>query len=68
MSTITLEPELITVQEAAPLFHCSPQTLYRWIGNGLIPESAVVRYGRTIRLRRKPLLKIALEGVNDVRR
>lgn len=68
MSTMTYESELITVKEAAPLFHCSTQTLYRWIERGMIPESAVVRFGRTIRLRRKPLLQIAEEGVNDVRR
>ena len=55
---------LITVGEAAELFRCSSKTVYRWIQQKHLPESAVVRIGtRTIRLDRRQIEQaIASDG------
>lgn len=61
-------PHLVTVKDAARRFHCSPKTMYRWIDQGMIPEKAVRRFGRTVLLDDDMLDEIAKHGVTDVRR
>jgi excisionase family DNA binding protein len=68
MTTSTELPRLITAQEAAEIFRCSPKTIYRWISQGHIPESAVLRLGlRAIRLDRHELER-EIERSGELRR
>lgn len=60
--------QLITVNEAADRFRCSPKTVYKWIYSGLIPEHTVVRLGRLVRLRRADVEMMADQGITNVRR
>jgi excisionase family DNA binding protein len=61
-------PTLMTVREAAELFRCSPKTIYRWIAQGHIPESAVLRFSlRTIRLNRREIERL-IETNGELRR
>lgn len=48
---------LLSVPEAAELLRVKPKTLYQWIYRGVFPEKAVVRFGRTIRIKRAELVK-----------
>lgn len=43
----------LTVREVAELFRIQPKSVYRWIAKGIIHEDAIVRVGRTIRIRRE---------------
>jgi excisionase family DNA binding protein len=61
-------PRLITAREAALIFRCSPKTIYRWISERHIPESAVIRIGyRAIRLDRHELDRV-IERNGQLRR
>jgi excisionase family DNA binding protein len=67
-ATVTELPRLITAREAAAIFRCSAKTIYRWISEGHIPESAVIRIGyRTIRLDRHELERV-IEANGELRR
>jgi excisionase family DNA binding protein len=67
-ATMTELPRLITAREAAAIFRCSPKTIYRWISEGHIPASVVLRIGlRSIRLDRHELERV-IETNGELRR
>jgi len=45
-----MEKKWFTVAEAAEYFSIKKKTLYSLIGRGLVPDDAVLRLGRQIRL------------------
>lgn len=45
--------ETFTVREVAELMRVHPKSVYRWIANGTLPDDAVVRVGRTVRIKRR---------------
>lgn len=46
------EPEYLAPKELAAMMRVTNGTVGNWIKRGLIPEEAVVRYGRTVRINR----------------
>lgn len=54
--------ETLTVREVAELMRVHPKSVYRWIANGTLPQDAVVRVGRTVRIKRE-YVKALYEGV-----
>jgi excisionase family DNA binding protein len=53
----------LTVREVSALLKIKPKTLYRWIERDRIPSDAVVRLGRTIRLKREAVDQLMSEGL-----
>lgn len=45
--------QTMTVREVANLLRVQPKSIYRWIERGKIPHSAIVRIGRTIRIKQE---------------
>ncbi len=53
--------DLLTAEEAASLLKVAPNTVYRLIRSG---EIRVVRFGRSVRIRREDLERFIEEHVN----
>lgn len=53
----------LTVREVSALLKVQPKTIYRWIERGRIPADAVVRFGRTIRLKREAVDQLLTGGM-----
>lgn len=47
--------DLMTVNEAAKLFHVSHDTFRTWMKRDQIPQNLFIRIGSTIRVKRKQL-------------
>lgn len=48
-------PELLTVDEAAPILRTSPKGVRHMIDRGMLPAGVVLRLGRRVLLRRDAL-------------
>ena len=44
-------PQYLTPADAAKVLSVTPAAIYKWAGDGTIPEACVLRAGRTVRIR-----------------
>ena len=44
---------MVTVREFATELGCSEKSVYKWISEGKIPQSAVIDLGRHLRIKRR---------------
>lgn len=56
---ITGGPLLLRVPAAAQLLSVTPKTCYRWIAEGVIPRSVILRVGEAMYVRAEALRKWA---------
>ena len=59
------EKDLLTIKEVAAYLRVMERTVRKYISDGKIPEKALVRLGKTLRIRREPFLAWA-KGIKNI--